>query len=153
MIICYTLEQTDSHTPSLHPNGTKESVSWNGLLIAQRKRNIPKKSHVRETKQMDQHLSSVSCTSRYQSSAPVRLPHPAGCGCVSVANADLVVGHQSPSLPARPSWRHEKLHLLGATHTQHKIYIYTYLLLMYVPNVALYTRHLYSTLYRCISIN
>lgn len=75
---------------------------------------------------MDQHLSSVSCTSRYQSSAPVRLPHPAGCGCVSVADADLVLGHQSPSLPARPSWRHEKLHLLGATHTQHKIYIYNF---------------------------
>lgn len=82
-----------------------------------------KKQRYKRNKIIDQHLSSVLCTSRCQSSAPVHSPHPAGCGCVSVADADLVPGHQSPSLPARPSWRHEKLHPLGATKP--KIYCFT----------------------------
>lgn len=140
MIICITLEQTDSHTLSLQPKWNKRVciMEWSADCTEKEKQ---KKSHKRN-KIIDQHLSSVSCTSRYQSSAPVRLPHPAGCGCVSVADADLVLDHQSPSLPARPSWRHERLHLLGAT--QPKIF---FLLLMYVSNVALYTRHLYNTLY------
>lgn len=68
-------------------------------------------------------LSSVWCTSRCRSSAPVRLPRPAGCGCVSAAGADSEPGHQIPSLPARPSWRHEMRHLLEAT-CQGRTFIY-----------------------------
>lgn len=77
-----------------------------------------KSNRYKRNKMIGQRLSSVSCTSRCRSSVPVRLPRPAGCGCVSAADVGLELDHRSPSPPAPPSWRLEKLHLLGATKTE-----------------------------------
>lgn len=96
----------------------------------------------------EERLSSVWCTSRCRSSAPVRLPHPAGCGCVSAANADSELGHRIPSLPARPSWRREIQHLLEATYHRTALFIYVIALLWSLDSPFRYylnnTKHTFS---------
>lgn len=118
---------------------------FNGMgcwLHRERETKKKKKIRYKRNKIIDQHLSSVSCTSHCRSSARVHWPHPAGFGCVSAADVDLVLGHQSPSLPTQPSWRHEKLHLLEATQPKKKE-SFTWL----VSQMTRYTRCTYTMHY------
>lgn len=133
----------DRFTHTIITTQMERKSLYHGMVCWLHRERETKKITCKRNKIIDQHLSSVLCTSRCQSSAPVRSPHPAGCGCVSVADADLVLGHQSPSLPARPSWRHEKLHLLGAT--QPKIFFYYWCM----SQMLHYTLGTYTVLCTC----